>query len=578
MNLRYIKAPSAIDGYKVSHKDQYPEGTEEVYSNFTPRSTRLFKGLPDYDNKILVFGTRATFKLVLELWDDTFFKLPKKEALDYIYRRLKNYLGTSKESLLHFADLHDLGYLPIEVKSLPEGIRVKAGIPVFTIKNTLKEFYWVTNMLETVISTEAWQPMTSATTAYEYRRLAKKYSDETCDNDYHLPFQLHDFSMRGLEGVHPSAKSSAGHLIGSGGAGTDTLPAIDFLEYFYGADSDKELVGCSVPASEHSTVTMNIQHYMKQGLTQVEAETATLKRLVTRVYPTGIFSYVSDSYDFWSTLNVSARELKDDILARGEITVRNGAINPDIDGGVHKVVFRPDSGNPVDIICGLDIRADDDNFSNPVSMANDTILDGYKYFNFNNTYYEVVTKEYEMNKSLGGIIDPEFNPVNITTPEAKGAIEVLWDIFGGHVNDKGYKVLNPKVGLIYGDSITLARALDILKRLKAKGFASSNVVFGIGSYTYQFVTRDTLGFAMKATSGIVAEERIMVYKDPKTGDGVKKSAKGLLFVKLDGDEYTLLDNVTEDQEQSSDNQLSLLLRDGVWYKEETYKEIRERLN
>lgn len=561
MNLKYIHATSAIDGYKVTHKDQYPEGTEEVYSNFTPRSTRLFKGLPDYDNKVVVFGTRATFKLVLDLWDDTFFKVPKKEALDYVYRRLKNYLGLGEANLLHFADLHDLGYLPIEVKSLPEGIRVKAGIPVFTIKNTLKRFFWVTNMLETIVSTEAWIPMTSATTSYEYRRLAKQFSDTTCDNESHLPFQLHDFSMRGLEGVHPAAKSGAGHLIGTGGAGTDTLPAIDFLEYFYDADSDKELVGCSVAASEHSTVTMNIQHYIKQGLTQVEAETATLKRLVTEVFPTGIFSYVADSYDFWSTLDVSARELKDVILTRGEDINKNA-----------KVTFRPDTGNPVEIICGSSkyygsITQAKDIYPNNISEAVKIAL-----FDNNCTSFEYNGKYYDADIGFD-------KPLDAVPPEAKGAIEVLWDIFGGTINSKGYKVLNPKVGLIYGDSITIYRALDILKRLKDKGFASSNIVFGIGSYTYQYVTRDTLGFAMKATSGIIANERVMVYKLPKTGDGTKNSAKGLLYVGLDATgEYYLVDNVTEEQEASLENQLSVLLCDGMWFKEETYKEINERLN
>ncbi len=87
----------------------------------------------------------------------------------------------------------------------------------------------------------------------------------------------------------------------------------------------------------------------------------------------------------------------------------------------------------------------------------------------------------------------------VSENSVKGAVQLLWEEFGGTVNDQGYKTLNPRVGLIYGDSITLTRCNQILKELMEKGFASDNVVFGIGSYTFQYQTRDTLGFAMKAT-------------------------------------------------------------------------------
>lgn len=111
-----------------------------------------------------------------------------------------------------------------------------------------------------------------------------------------------------------------------------------------------------------------------------------------------------------------------------------------------------------------------------------------------------------------------------------GAVEVLDMIFGSTVNEAGYKVLNQRVGLIYGDSITLDRAQQIMIRLAKKGYASSNVVFGIGSYTYQYLTRDSFGFAIKATAGTVNGEFREIQKDPVTDSGTKKSACGYIRV------------------------------------------------
>jgi nicotinamide phosphoribosyltransferase len=203
-----------------------------------------------------------------------------------------------------------------------------------------------------------------------------------------------------------------------------------------------------------------------------DGEFDTIKRLITEVYPSGIVSIVSDSYNLWQTLTVYIPSLYK------EINERQG-----------KVVIRPDSGNPVDIICG-DVCAVSD------------------------------------------------------TPAHKGALQLLWETFGGRINSAGYKELNPKIGLIYGDAITVGRAALILQIMEEKRFASSNIVFGVGSYSYQYVTRDTFGFAMKATSAVINGERHAIFKDPITADGSKKSARGLLHVGMDhetGKYYLLYD-------------------------------------
>jgi nicotinamide phosphoribosyltransferase len=121
--------------------------------------------------------------------------------------------------------------------------------------------------------------------------------------------------------------------------------------------------------------------------------------------------------------------------------------------------------------------------------------------------------------------------------------------------------MNPKIGAIYGDSITLNRQKSILNLLERKGFSSSNVVLGVGSYSYQMVTRDTHGHAMKATAACVDGKYIDIFKDPKTDDGIKKSAKGLMKVTWDGEGYVLEDQVS--QEEEGQGYLRTVFEDGM---------------
>ena len=154
---------------------------------------------------------------------------------------------------------------------------------------------------------------------------------------------------------------------------------------------------------------------------------------------------------------------------------------------------------------------------------------------------------------------------------------MLWETFGGTVNSQGYKVLDPHIGAIYGDSITPDRARQIINRLKLKGFASTNVVLGIGSYTYQYNTRDTFGFAMKATYVEVEGKGREIFKDPITDDGTKKSAKGLLCVNRNKitDEYELWDMVSKATEK--EGELKTIFKDGSFYNETTLSEVRSKI-
>ena len=506
------------DGYKTGHHQQYPQGTTLVYSNFTPRSNKYG---PKGADKVVSFGQQMVVKQIHEAFHNDFFSKPKEEVCGEMKRELSLYLGTDYD-VTHFEKLHDLGYLPIHVKAIEEGTLVPIKVPVLTIYNTHRDFYWVTNYLETIISNLLWKPMTSATIAHTYRKILKSWVDKTdAEKQWFIDWQGHDFSMRGMDSIDATISSGLGHLTSF--SGTDSLPAIGGARKYYG---ETDFVGGSVNATEHSVMCAGSK----------DDEIGTFRRLL-QTYPTGILSVVSDTWDLWQVCTNHVKVLKDEILAR--------------DG---KLVIRPDSGDPVDIVCGLN--------------TNPQALEAFKYHKDN---------EEELNK-----------------PEYKGVIELLWDVFGGTVNEQGYKVLDSHIGAIYGDSITLDRAEEICKRLESKGFASTNIVLGIGSFTYQYNTRDTFGFAMKATYVELLEEKITdygnpgtevpvrlkvgreIFKDPVTDDGTKKSATGLLFVgKDDNHNITLYDRVSWEEEKLG--LLQTIYKDGEFHNTTTLTQIKERL-
>jgi len=254
-----LDALSAIDFYKADHRRQYPEGTELVYSNFTPRSMRLYKGNA---TETVVFGLQGFCKwFLIDMWNETFFNKPKAEVVAKYQRRLDSSLGDGAVPMDHVEALHDLGYLPLEIKGLPEGVSVPEKVAVLTVKNTVPEFYWLVNYIESVMSSELWKPSVVATLAKEYREILTKYANLTGASLDGVPIQCHDFSFRGMSGLHDSASSGAGHLLSF--VGTDGVPSIDYLEEYYNADPAKEMIGCSIPATEHSVMSCNVGNLSK---------------------------------------------------------------------------------------------------------------------------------------------------------------------------------------------------------------------------------------------------------------------------------------------------------------------------
>jgi nicotinamide phosphoribosyltransferase len=308
------------DGYKTGHHQQYPKGTTLVYSNFTPRSNKY---APKGCNELVVFGTQMVMQQLHEAFQNDFFSRPKDEVCGEMKRELSMYLGTDYD-VSHFEALHDLGYLPICVKALPEGTKVPMKVPVLTIYNTVPEFYWITNYLETILSNLLWKPMTSATIAHQYRKVLTKWMEKTDkERAWFIDWQGHDFSMRGMDSVDAVISSGLGHLTSF--LGSDSLPTIYGARKYYGAEG---MVCGSVNATEHSVMCAGGK----------EDEVETFRRLL-ETYPTGILSIVSDTWDLWKVCTEHVVTLKEEIMSR--------------DG---KLVIRPDSGNPVDILCGLNIK------------------------------------------------------------------------------------------------------------------------------------------------------------------------------------------------------------------------------
>jgi len=483
------------DGYKFSHPDQYPKDICNISSGWTPRKSRL-PGV----NFCIFFGLQYTLSYLNSLFERDFFSLSKEEAVEDFVLYHCTYMGYSPSAYLigRIESLHGLGSLPLSVQSLPEGTKVPIGVPMFTIRSSSENHHWLVGWAETFISNHIWQPCTVATISYLYKQNFVKYCKETSDLDFLPDFQGHDFSLRGLNGMLDAGDAiGAAHLLSS--FGTDNCPSLNFVHKYYNPKGnelpEKYLIGCSVPATEHSVAQaggeINEDEYIQRMLD---------------LYPKGIVSVVADTWDFWGFITNLLPRFKDQIMAR--------------EG---KFVVRPDSSpkTPVEIIIG----------------------------------------------------DPE---APTGSPEYKGAIECLYEIFGGTKNSKGFIELDSHIGLIYGDSITLGHQEKILEGLKNKGFSSTSVVLGIGSYTYQYITRDTFGMAFKETAvKDIQGNWIPTWKDPKTDTSGKKSARGLLQVRKQEGELTLVQEVPE--KESGTGELTLSYFQGEFVNPVNFQQIREKV-
>lgn len=495
------------DFYKWGHVEQYVEGTEFVYSNMTPRSDALANTI-HRNGKMVFFGLQYSLQYMVEMWEQNFFKKPKAKVIERFTRRVKNSIGKDHgdRMIKVLGELHDLGYLPLEVRAIEEGNWINMGIPAFVVTNTLKEFFWLVNYMETFLSAMVWPMCNSAIVSAQYAKTSREWAKVTGAPDFWTLIANHCFAARGHRGIEDSTISGMGHMLFS--IGTDTGWSIDYLEDYYGADSDVNLVGLSVNAFEHATATQRIAYFRKLGFEHPERE--SLRRLFTETYPTGILSYVADSEDYYRLISDDLAALKDEIENRGEDA-----------NGLCKVVVRPDSSKK--------------------------------------TPFEVIVGDSDSDDEL----------------ERKGTLQILWDTFGGTINDKGFKVLNPKVGIIYGEAIDGDMQEKIYHGMALRGWCVSNVLMGTGSWGFlKNASRDSYSIAIKGTHSIINGEDVSMQKTPKTAMNSKKSARGRLRVELVNGDYVLHENQT--QEQFETGELKLAFRNGEILNFQNWEDIKAR--
>ena len=500
------------DFYKAVHGDMIPKGMTKSVSYYTPRKSRVNRW-----DKVVNFGLQMFIKnWLIDEFNENFFGRSKESVVSE-YKRVMDYsMGMGVCDVTKVEKLHDLGYLPIEIIALPEGMLVPMRCPIFGITNTHDDFAWLPQALESLISAEVWYPMITATVGYTYRQIVNRYYGLTCENNVPRRRALGNFDFRGDMGTDASLKAAAGWLLSF--VNTATVPAIPFMEYMYNCDCSKEEVGFGAVSTEHFVMCSNSAKDIADNPDETyeykdidpKRERVFLKRLLTELYPNTSFSCVCDSYDYWNVVKNIIPTLKEEILAH------NGCF-----------LVRGDSGDCV----------------------------------------KVVTE----------------------------TVFALWDIFGGTVNSKGYKVLDPHVKAIYGDSITVERAEQIYEVLMHNGFAAQNVSLGVGSFSMHCIeedgmlkpfTRDTFSSCIKACDAVIDGVEYPIFKDPKTdretGDGFKKSQRGACRVfwknKLDN-EITYEDGLTY-EESLVDNLMAPIFRDGKFIDgaEVTLSDVRNRLN
>lgn len=475
------------DTYKNTNPDAMPEGLIKLTSYITPRKS-MFKNI----DKVVFFGLQGFIQeFLIDLVNETFFKRDKEEVLAEYKSYLDTQIGGQSYDLSRIAALHDLGYLPIKMKALPEGSLVNMGVPCIELTNTHPDFAWVVQWIECIAQSELFGTCNWATMAHEYRKLANDFYKKTTDGA-NPAMAMADFGFRGL-GVDNGIRASSSWLLSFDK--TSTIPAMQYIDKMYNAECAKNHIGIGAVSLEHATVCSN--------LAVCETEENLLRRLLTTVYKDTSFSYVSDSFDYWSLVNDTLPKLKKEIMKH------NG-----------KFLVRPDSGDIVEI--------------------------------------------------------------SVKT------VQKLYEIFGGSVNSKGYKELNPKVGIIYGDGCQYFKIEEIWTKLEKLGFAADTILFGVGAFSFTAMctpedgmvclTRDTFGFAMKSTDCVINGKEYTIQKNPKTDQNhLKKSHKGLCCVTKDGDDYVCHDGYTSET-LPADNLLRTVYRDGQFVRTTNFADIRERLN
>ncbi len=451
------------DSYKVTHHYFYPEGTEKIYSYLESRVGAEF-------NKTIFYGLQYIIKKYLE------GQIVTEEKIDEADKLMTAHLGEgifNRAGWEYILDEHD-GRLPIEIKAVAEGTPVDVSNVLMTVENTDKKSYWLPNYLESLLL-QVWYPSTVATLSAEVRKLSNFYLEVTGSAKDNLDFMLHDFGYRGASSTESSMLSGSAHLLSF--SGTDTIPALTIPENYY---NDSDVYGFSVQATEHSVMTS----------LGPEGEMSQILNVIDKAKD-GVLSMVIDSYNYRNFLTEAGKpgsELNDAILSF-----------LDVEG--NKVVFRPDSGEPVS-----------------------TTID---------------------------------------------CLNLLSDGFGCHLSDKGFKVFDLNIGLLWGDGLNYQKIRDILFAMKSHGWAAQNIIFGMGGGLHTAVNRDTQRNAFKCSAQLRNGKWQDIFKNPL--DSSKKSKTGRFKLIRENSSFK-----TVSIDSNGEDYLRTVFKNGELMIDEKFGDIKKR--
>ena len=444
------------DSYKITHHYFYPKGTEKIYSYLESRVGAEF-------NKTIFYGHLEG-------------QIVTQEKIDEADNMIANHIGPdifNRDGWQYILDEHD-GHLPIEIKAVAEGTPVDVGNALMTVENTDDKSYWLPNYLEPLLL-QVWYPSTVATLSAEVRKLCNFYLEVTGSIKDNLDFMLHDFGYRGATSTESSMLSGSAHLLSF--SGTDTIAALTIPENYY---NDFNLYGFSVQATEHSVMTS----------LGPEGEISQILNVIDNAKD-GVLSLVIDSYNYRNFLEESGKSG----------TELNEAILNFLDGEDNKVVFRPDSGEPVS-----------------------TTID---------------------------------------------CLNLLSEGFGSHLTDKGYKVFDLNIGLLWGDGLNYQKIRDILFAMKSAGWAAQNIIFGMGGGLHTAVNRDTQRNAFKCSAQLRDGVWHDIFKNPL--DSSKKSKTGRFKLIRENNSFR-----TVPIDSEGEDYLQTVFKDGELLIDDTFADIKQR--
>ncbi|CAN7461607.1 nicotinate phosphoribosyltransferase [Phenylobacterium sp. LjRoot225] len=295
------------DSYKHSHFLQYPPGTTRVSSYVEARKGGDFP-------EAVVFGLQAFLKAYVTK-PVTMADVDEAAAVAKAHGIPFNLAGWRL-----LVERHG-GRLPLEIRAVAEGTVLPEGHVMAEVVNTDPDFFWLTSFIETALLRAIWYPTTVATISWRIRKLIGGYLERTADPAAGpaLNFALNDFGSRGVSSLESAALGGMAHLLSFDG--TDNLAGVIAASRFY----DAPITALSVPAAEHSTIT-------SWGPAQ---EADAYRNMIEQFAPAfPIIAVVSDSYDLDHAVRALwGRELK-----------------PIVDASGSRLVVRPDSGDPTEIV------------------------------------------------------------------------------------------------------------------------------------------------------------------------------------------------------------------------------------